>query len=88
MNSNKQSDKPAINYPCPWTYKVIGYDEALLRKIIAEIITDRSYRIEVSHSSKTGKYICLNLITEVSNEDNRVAMYEALRNHPAVKIVL
>jgi putative lipoic acid-binding regulatory protein len=88
MKSNNQKDNPDIDYPCRWTYKVIGFDEDLLRRTIAGILTDQPYRITVSHSSKTGKYICLNLLTEVSNEKNRIATYEALRNHPAVKIVL
>jgi putative lipoic acid-binding regulatory protein len=88
MKPNNQSDKPDIDYPCRWAYKVIGLDEAMLRGTIAGILPDRPYRITVSHSSKTGKYICLNLLTEVSDEENRIATYEALQNHPAVKIVL
>ena len=88
MNPNNQSDKLDIDYPCRWAYKIIGSDEVMLRETIAGILTDRPYRINVSHSSKTGKYICLNLLTEVRDEENRTATYEALRNHPAVKIVL
>lgn len=88
MKSNNQSDNPSMDYPCRWVYKVIGFDEDLLRRTIDGILPDQPYRIIVSHSSKTGKYICLNLLTEVRDEENRIATYEALRNHPAVKIVL
>ncbi|HPC33231.1 MAG TPA: DUF493 domain-containing protein [Syntrophales bacterium] len=80
--------KAVINYPCPWSYRVIGADEEELRRAVAEIVQDRSYRMVLSRSSANGKYqsFCVEMIVE--SEGHRIALYQALRNHEAVKIVL
>ena len=33
----------SIEYPCCWSYKIIGEDEALLRKAIDEVLCDQKY---------------------------------------------
>ncbi|MCK9196355.1 MAG: DUF493 domain-containing protein [Syntrophales bacterium] len=77
-----------INYPCPWSYQIIGADEDSLRRAVAEIIQDRTYRMVLSRSSEKGKYRSFQLEIVVESEGHRLAVYEALRAHPAVKIVL
>jgi uncharacterized protein len=85
---NKTGCKPEINYPCPWGYKVIGSDVERLRSAIAEVIRELPHTITPSHSSLTGKYVCLDVEIVVSSEDCRLEIYESLRRHPAIKIVL
>jgi putative lipoic acid-binding regulatory protein len=80
--------KPEIVYPCPWGYKVIGSDVDRVRSAIAEVIQERPHTITPSHSSLTGKYHCLDLELVVTSEESRIEIYESLRRHPAVKIVL
>ncbi len=80
--------KPEIVYPCPWGYKVIGSDANRLRSAIAEVIQEGPHTITPSHSSLTGKYHCLDLELVVTSEECRIEIYESLRRHPAVKIVL
>ncbi len=80
--------KPEIVYPCSWGYKVIGSDVDRLRGAIAEVIQERSHTVTPSHSSLTGKYHCLDLELVVTSEECRIEIYESLRRHPAVKIVL
>ncbi len=80
--------KAVINYPCLWSYRIIGADEDELRRAVTEIIQDRTYQMVLSRSSAKGKYrsFCLDVIVE--SEGHRLALYEALRAHEAVKIIL
>ncbi len=88
MIINKPGCKPDIAYPCPWGYKVIGSDVDRLRSAIAEVIQELPHTITPSHSSLTGKYLCLDVEIVVSSEECRLEIYESLRRHPAIKIVL
>lgn len=80
--------KAQFEYPCAWVYKIRGSSEDAIRLAIREILQDEACSITLSNSSKTGKYHCLNLELTVCSEEHRVSIYESLRNHPSVKIVL
>jgi putative lipoic acid-binding regulatory protein len=80
--------KIKLEYPCPWVYKIIGPDEDEMQRAVAEIIRDRTYKISHSRSSETAKYHCLNVELSVESDSHRTALYEALKTHRAVKIVL
>ena len=77
-----------LEYPCPWAYKIIGSDNEQMQKAVAEIIRDCKYKISPSNTSATAKYFCLNVELTVESESQRTALYEALKAHPAVKMVL
>jgi putative lipoic acid-binding regulatory protein len=59
-----------------------------MQKAIHEVILEREHTLEHSNSSKTGKYISLNLDLLVHNEDDRNFIYEALKAHQHIKMVL
>ena len=88
MSLNRRGRKPEMDYPCQWGYKVIGTEDAGLRSAITEIVQDIPHSVTPSNRSISGKYICLNVEILVLNEDQRLTIYEGLRRHPAVKIVL
>jgi len=77
-----------LEYPCRWVYKIIGPDRDEMERAVAGIIRDRGYRIAHSRSSETGKFHCLNVELSVESKEHRKDVYEHLRTHPAVKIVL
>ena len=81
-------DKPEIDYPCQWVYKVIGEDTRTLKELILTACAPATVDITHSHSSSKGKYHSLNVSLVVENEEMRLQIYELLKNHPAVKIVL
>jgi hypothetical protein len=85
---NNGDQKPVLDYPCRWVYKVIGGDKQQLQELLAQTLQDYPYSVSPSHTSATGKYCCLNVEMVVPSEAVRVAIYEALQSHPAVKIVL
>lgn len=87
-SSAKQPDKAEITYPCNWVYKVIGTDTQLLREVILTACAPAKVEITDSHSSSGGKYHSLNASLVVENEEMRLQIYELLKNHEAVKVVL
>ena len=80
--------KVQLKYPCSWVYKIIGPDADEIRRAVAEIICDRAYKISHSRDSEKGKYHCLNVELSVESESHRTTLYEALKAHRAVKLVL
>lgn len=80
--------KVQLEYPCVWVYKIIGPDADEMKLAVSEIICDRAYKISHSRSSETAKYHCLNVELSVESESHRKALYEALKAHRAVKMVL
>jgi hypothetical protein len=87
MSENKKQ-KLHLEYPCLWIYKVIGVDQDAMKSAIAEIIRDHPCRISLSRQSETAKYISLNVQLTVESESHRTALYEALKEHRAIKLVL
>jgi uncharacterized protein len=80
--------KPEIDYPCLWVYKVIGNDPESVREAITAACTSNPVKISPSHSSSGGKYWSLKAELEVKDENMRLAIYQSLTRHPAVKLVL
>jgi putative lipoic acid-binding regulatory protein len=80
--------KVQLEYPCPWVYKIIGPDADEMQRAIAEIIRDRAYKVSHSRSSEGAKYHCLNVELSVESESHRTTLFEALKAHRAVKLVL
>lgn len=85
---NNRKQKLQLKYPCLWIYKVFGTDQDQMRNAIYDIVQDRSCRIALSRESETAKYVSLNVELTVESESHRTALYEALKAHHAVKLVL
>ena len=81
-------ERPEIEYPCTWVYKVIGQDCTLLKDVIVTACAPEDVTISHSNSSSTGKYHSLNAELKVKDEATRLAIYETLKCHPVVKLVL
>ncbi len=86
INDSKQ--KLELEYPCSWTYKLIGYEKKAIQKAIHEVILEREHDLTHSNASKTGKYVSMNLDLVIQNEDERNFIYEALKAHQNIKMVL
>jgi len=86
--TDSKKRKAHLEYPCLWVYKIIGPDADEMRRAVADIICDRTYKISHSRSSTAAKYHCLNVELLVESESHRTAIYEALKAHRAVKIIL
>ncbi|MDH3393600.1 MAG: DUF493 domain-containing protein [Desulfobulbaceae bacterium] len=88
MILNNSSDKAVIEYPCTWNYKVIGLDAEAVQKAVAVVLGEQKYLLTHSRSSSGGKYQSLHLETVVESEERRNAIFNALKNHAAVRMIL
>lgn len=83
-----RNQKLQLNYPCAWVYKIIGANEDDLRQAAADLLQSRPCEISLSHTSSSGKYLCMNIEVTVDTEEQRDSIYHALKAHPAVRILL
>ncbi len=77
----------SIDYPCEWIYKVIGRDKESVHNAIASIIQGNEFSINISNTSKTGKYLSFDVMVMVSDEEYRNKIYYALKEHDDIKFV-
>ncbi|MDD5711854.1 MAG: DUF493 domain-containing protein [Smithellaceae bacterium] len=82
------NERPVVVYPCRWLYKIIGSDREEMMRAVKATLSDRPHQVSLSRHSSTGRYVCLNVEISVSSDDERLTIYDGLRNNPAIKIVL
>lgn len=90
------SQKPKIEYPCQWGYKVIGDDEETVHQAIRDCLSQcfepgeeqRPVEIGASRTSGGGKYVSVGLSVEVMNEEERNIVFQALADRPEIKMVI
>ncbi|HSW46616.1 MAG TPA: DUF493 domain-containing protein [Phycisphaerae bacterium] len=82
------ADRPSIEYPCPWEYKIIGQDQFAMRQAVAGLLDDIEYTITFSHFSRAGKYCSLLVALTVSDEEQRTSIFAALKGHADIMMVL
>ena len=85
---NDNEKKVLLEYPCNWCYKLIASEKEALEQAIRDVINEREHKLTHSNKSKTGKYTSMNLDLLVHNEDDRTFIYDALKKHQDIKMVL
>jgi len=88
LDGNGDQKKLELEYPCQWHYKIVGEEKERIIEAVCEIISEKEHKITHSNQSKTGKYISMNLDLLVHNEEERNFIYEALKAHQHIKMVL
>lgn len=86
MNLNDK--KIELTYPCSWSYRVIGTCQKSVTTAIYEVILEKPHKLTYANKSANGKYHSLNLELIVTSEDERVAIFEALKQHDMITMVL
>ncbi len=87
MNDPKEN-KPVIQYPTKWGYKIIGDDVDKLLKAVEEAAPGLEYEITPSNISKNEKYYSLNVSVIVSSEMVRDLVFQKLSEHTDIKNVI
>jgi putative lipoic acid-binding regulatory protein len=77
-----------LDYPINWKYKIITAKEHNAKNIAKEILHEREHNIKKSQNSSGGKYASHSLEVLVHNDDDRKALFEALKKHKHIKFVL
>ena len=88
MILDSNSEKPKIEYPCNWNYKIIGTDVDEMIKAIESATTGMEYEINSSNVSSKGNYFSLNLKVFVTSQVIRDLIFEKIETSEFVKMVL
>jgi len=80
--------KPVIEYPLEWQYKLIGSDQEGIQSAIQQTLPERKHQVAFSQKSSRGSYFSMNLYVIVQNEDDRNNLYRLFNSHPAIKMVM
>lgn len=80
--------KVQINYPCEWSYKIIGENRAKMLLAVDSIIQSDSLLIKESHTSRNGKYSSLEIKVRVRDELERNNYFKLLAEHCEIRMVL
>jgi len=94
--SSSDNQKPKIDYPCQWGFKVIGTDEESVQVAIVECLREclddgekeRPVEFGASRLSGGGKYVSVGLTVEVLDEEERNIVFQALADRPEIKMVI
>ena len=81
-------ERPDIDYPCEWGYKLIGIDKIALEACIFDILGERTYETKGGNSSSKGKFHSMNMTCKVESEIDRNTIFKAFSNHKDVKMVI
>lgn len=82
------SQRPRIDYPCRWLYKIIGESRAEMRQAVEHHVQERPLALSDSHVSSTGRYVSMNLEVTVESDVERLNLYQLLAAEPAIRVVL
>ena len=81
-------EKPIIEYPCSWQFKIIGEESKSIEIAVKEVMGDLNHDLTDSKKSSSGKYISKNLECTVSSEDERLNIFNMLKASKFIKMVL
>ncbi len=87
VDSNTQ-EKPKIEYPTNWGFKIIGRDKEDLKACIKEVMGDKEHLCSVGNSSKTGKFHTYNASCIVESQEERDRLFKCFQDHNDVEIVI
>lgn len=77
-----------IEYPCWWTYALIGEDEEGLRLSIGSVTKGHEHKVNFSKESEHKKYVSLHVDIWVTSEAERNALFQAFKDDKRVRMVL
>jgi putative lipoic acid-binding regulatory protein len=87
LDENNQ-EKPKIEYPTEWGFKIIGKDKEALESAIAEVMGDKEHKKSFGNSSKNGKFCSFNTSCQVQDQEERDRIFKAFQDHKDVKMVI
>ncbi|HFU75780.1 MAG TPA: DUF493 domain-containing protein [Arcobacter sp.] len=84
-------ERPQIEYPTSWGFKIIGRDKEALEKCIKYIMKetgDKEHTCTLGNKSKTGKFHAYNASCTVDTEEERNKIFKYFEEHDDVDMVI
>jgi putative lipoic acid-binding regulatory protein len=85
---NNTPEKPEINYPTNWGFKLIGRDKEKLKACIKEVMGDKEHLCSSGNASRTGKFHSYNTSCTVESEAERDKIFKCFQDHKDVDMVI
>lgn len=82
------SSRPHIDYPCEWSYTVIGTDGDSLEQALIVALVVEKMQMRRSHVSSGGRYTSFHIAVRVEDESHRNEIFGRLQGLAGVKVVL
>jgi putative lipoic acid-binding regulatory protein len=89
--SKETQERPEINYPTNWGFKLIGRDKDALLTCIKEImkeVGEKEHICSLGNASKTGKFHSYNASCIVDTEEERNKIFKYFEDHDDVEMVI
>jgi putative lipoic acid-binding regulatory protein len=86
--ANKTKEKPVIEYPTNWGFKLIGRDKDALLSCIKEAMKGKEYLCSIGNKSKNGKFHSYNASCNVESEEERNKIFKYFEEHDDVNMVI
>jgi len=74
-------EKPEINYPTKWGFKVIGKDKVKVEQAIKDVMGDKAHICKFSNTSKKGTFHSYSAECTVDSQEERDALYQKFKEH-------
>jgi len=84
----KTQEKPKIEYPTNWGFKIIGRDKDKLKTCIKEVMGDKEHLCSIGNTSRTGKFHTYNASCTVENQEERDRLFKCFQDHDDVEMVI
>ena len=85
---DKIKDKPKIDYPTEWGFKIIGRDKNRLKESIKEVMCNKIHSTKEGNLSKNGKFCSYNTKCVVDSEDERYKIFKLFESHKDIDMVI
>jgi putative lipoic acid-binding regulatory protein len=81
-------EKPKIEYPTRWGFKLIGRDKEALLACIKEVMGEKEHLCSLGNKSRTGKFTTYNASCEVESQEERDRIFKYFQEHKDVEMVI
>jgi putative lipoic acid-binding regulatory protein len=80
--------RPEIEYPCPWSYRIVCSDEAAVRAAVPGIVGGETHTLVMVRESRAARYRTLELELVVRDQAHRDTVFQALQRIAGVRMLL
>ena len=84
----KTKERPDIEYPTNWGFKLIGRDKDKLLACIKEAMGGKEHLCSLGNASRTGKFHSYNASCTVDTEEERNKIFKYFEDHNDVDMVI
>jgi putative lipoic acid-binding regulatory protein len=85
---DKTPERPKIEYPTNWGFKLIGRDKEKLLACIKEAMGEKKHLCSLGNASRTGKFHSYNASCTVDTEEERNKIFKYFEEHDDVDMVI